>query len=176
MTEPDSERADTADPQTRTARVRTDAAPTRPWWKRRAGVAAAFVGLAAIGLCWFGVNVLMSHPARHTPPQSPRTMAQVAGLPPGAASCPRIDTDIEERFNAGARGTPMTSCAFVEQVRKQYSEQNSPSAQQDQLSVFSPATSQWYDLVCLSSGDYVTCTGGAAAVVYLYHSSRPGSS
>lgn len=170
MTEPESGGADTADPQTQTTPARIDAPPKRPWWKRPAGTAAATIVIAVIAVGgYFGVNALLPHPSRPTASPSPsRTIPQVAGLPPGAATCTPIDTDVPGPFNAGARGTPATSCEFVEQVRKEYSAQSSPSSEPVYLHVVSPATSKWYDLACFSSGDYVTCTGGAAAVVYLY--------
>ncbi len=43
---------------------------------------------------------------------------QVPGLPPGATQCDRVLPEEVNPFNAGARGTPMTSCPFVEQVRR----------------------------------------------------------
>lgn len=173
MTEPESGDADTADPPTQATPARIGAPRKRPWWKRPTGAAAATIVVAVIAVGgFFGVKALLPQPSRPTTAQSaPRTIKQVAGLPPGAAQCPRIETDVPGPFNAGARGTPTTSCAFVEQVRKQYSAQGSPVSRPVQLSIFSPATSKWYDLVCLSLGDYVTCTGGAAAVIYLYKGS-----
>jgi hypothetical protein len=174
VTEPESGGADTAYPQTQTTLTRTDAPPKRPWWKRPAGAAAATIVVAVIAVGgYFGVDVLLQHPARQPASQSaPRITPQVAGLPPGAASCPRIGTDIGGRFNASAIGTPATSCPFAEEARKQYVAQSSPSSGPFHLRVVSPATSKWYDLACLSSRDYVTCTGGAAAVIYLYHRSE----
>ena len=156
MTEPASGGADAADP--------------RPWWKKPAGAAAAATVLAVVAVGgYFGVNALLPQPSPQTT-SPPRTIEQVAVLPPGAEPCHHIDTNLPGPFNAGARGTPTTSCAFVEQVRKQYAEQqSSPTSGPVQLRVVSPATFKWYDLACLSSGQYVTCTGGAAAVVYLYH-------
>lgn len=171
MTEPESDGADTADPQTQTTPARIDAPPKRPWWKRPAGAAAAtiVVAVSAVG-GYFGVTALLPHSSRQTTSQS--TIPTVAGLPPGATPCTRIDTDVPGPFNASARGTPMTSCAFAEQVRKQYGAPGSSSSGPDQLRVFSPQTSKWYHLACLSSDRYVTCTGGAAAVIYLYTAGR----
>ncbi|MGH3562518.1 MAG: hypothetical protein ACRDTN_12145 [Mycobacterium sp.] len=167
VTEPESGESDTADPPTQTTLARNDAPAKRPWWKKPAGAATATIVLTVIAVGgYFTVNAFLTHTSQQTTSQS--TIPTVAGLPPGAAPCPPIDTAVPGRFNAGARGTPMTSCDFVEQVRKEYLAQGSPSSGPAQLRVFSPATSQWYDLACLSSGDYVTCTGGAAAVVYLY--------
>jgi hypothetical protein len=171
VTEPESGGADTADPQTQTTLTRTDAPPKRPWWKRPAGAAAATIVVAVIAVGgYFGVNALLPHSSRQTASQSmPSATEQLpAYLPQGSGLCDQIYPDVPGRFNASARGTPTTSCAFVEQVRKQYSAQGSPVSGPVQLSIFSPATSKWYDLVCLSLGDYVTCSGGAAAVIYLY--------
>jgi hypothetical protein len=174
VTKPDSGGADTADPQTQTISARIDAPPTRPWWKRPAGAAAATIVLVVItGGGYFSVNALLLHPSRQTTPQSrPNTFTQVPGLPPGAVVCDRIYPDVPGRFNASARGTPATSCPFAEEARNEYAAQSSPSSGPVHLRVVSPATFKWYDLACLSSRDYVTCTGGAAAVIYLYHRSE----
>ena len=72
-------------------------------------------------------------------------------------------------FNAGAQGTPMTSCPFVEQVRRAYDRRNAPLSQPQQMRVPSPATGDWYDLVCAPTGKFVTCMGGVGAVIYLYN-------
>ena len=93
-------------------------------------------------------------------------MPQVAGLPPGAAKCDPVYRDLPGPFNAGARGTPMTSCFFVEQVRRAY-----VMSPMSQLRVVSPTTRKPYDLQCTpaENEDYVTCTGGQDAIIYLYH-------
>jgi hypothetical protein len=90
-------------------------------------------------------------------------------LPPGAASCPQIYGEITAPFNAGAAGTPLTSCVFVEQVRwTAYADHLSTSPPPTQLRVVSPITRKQYEMQCISAGRYVTCTGGEDAVVYLY--------
>jgi hypothetical protein len=92
---------------------------------------------------------------------------QVKNLPPGATACPQLFRLGQAQYQRGASGTPMTSCAFVEQVRFAYSKQpRTPGPQQ--IRVVSPKTGQWYDLVCTPTGAYVTCTGGVVAVIYLY--------
>lgn len=92
-------------------------------------------------------------------------------LPPGAAPCPRIYPEIVEPFNAAARGTPLTSCPFVEQVRlTAQAESFSFSSPSTQLKVFSPTSRKWYAMQCTSVESYATCTGGQDAVVYLYNS------
>ncbi len=171
----DLERAgtDTADPSTQTPRPQNDPSPKRPWWKTKVGAAAVAAVLAAIGVSgYLGVRAVLAHPSSRTSSSTP-SIDQVGGLPPGAAPCPRIQTDVQVPFNAGARGTPATSCGFVEQVRKEYSAHSTPTSGPIELSVISPATYKWYKLACFNSGSYVTCTGGAAAVIYLYN--RPGS-
>jgi hypothetical protein len=146
--------------------------PTRPWWKTPAGAAAATLTITAVAVGgYFGVDALL-HPSRQktTPPQTFHATERVPEfLPPGAAPCPRIGVDARDRLNKGARGTPTTSCPFVEQVRRVYSAQGPDPSAPVQLRVVSPATFKWYDVACLSSPEYVTCTGGAAAVIYLYH-------
>lgn len=106
--------------------------------------------------------------------QTPLSLPQVGNpLPPGAGSCHLIYTEITTPFNAGARGTPLTSCPFVEQVRRTaYTEHLSASSPPTQLRVVSPTTRKQYEMQCTSAGSYVTCIGGEDAVVYLY-TSRP---
>ena len=97
-------------------------------------------------------------------------LPQVGDLPPGAASCHRIYTEITVPFNAGAR-TPLTSCPFVEQVRRTaHTAHLSTSSPPTQLRVVSPTTRKSYEMQCTSAGSYVTCTGGEDAIVYLYTS------
>jgi hypothetical protein len=104
--------------------------------------------------------------------QKTASLPQVGNpLPPGAASCHPIYTEITAPFNAGARGTPLTSCAFVEQVRRTaHTEHLSASSLPTQLRVVSPTTRKQYEMQCTSAGSYVTCTGGEDAIVYLYTS------
>jgi hypothetical protein len=161
---------ETADPSPQTP-AEIDGPPERPWWRNRVVVAAAAAVVAGVGVAgYFGVNAVRPHPP--SPTNAPPTSGigvPVPGLPKGAMACDRIQTDVRFPFNAGARGTPATSCAFVEQVRKEYSAHSTPTSGPDQLSAISPATSRSYHLACLSTGTYVTCTGGAAAVIYLYN-------
>lgn len=146
----------------------------QPWWKRPIGRVGAVLVLAAIAVGgYFGVDALLSHPSPNTSLSTAAGPDQVPGLPPGAAACKRVQTDVQKPFNSGARGTPATSCGFVEQVRKEYAIHSTPSSGPSELDVVSPATFRWYRVACFNSGDYVTCTGGAAAVVYLYN--KPGA-
>jgi hypothetical protein len=103
-------------------------------------------------------------------PQVAPSLRQVGDpLPPGAASCPQIYPEITAPFNAGAAGTPLTSCVFVEQVRwTAKADHLSTSSPPTRLSAVSPITRKQYDMQCISAGRYVTCTGGEDAVVYLY--------
>ncbi len=96
-------------------------------------------------------------------------LEQVGGLPPGATACPRVYSYLLTPYNQGAKGTPATSCGFVEQVRLTYAKQPR-AAGSVQMRVASPTTYKWYDLVCDPTGNYVTCTGGVGAVIYLYNS------
>ncbi len=109
----------------------------------------------------------LTRPAAQTVP----SLAQVGlPLPPGAATCRVIYPEIKEPFNAAAKGTPLTSCPFAEQVRRtaqaEHFSARSPSAQ---LKVVSPVSRKWYEMQCTSAGSYATCTGGEDAVVYLYN-------
>ena len=97
-------------------------------------------------------------------------LEQVPGLPAGATDCPPVYPNLLAPFNRGARGTPATSCGFVEQARMMYDKQT-PSSGSRQMRVASPATYKWYDVVCVPTGPYITCTGAVAAVIYLYNHS-----
>ncbi|ORW59273.1 hypothetical protein AWC20_10020 [Mycobacterium parmense] len=150
--------------------------PTR---RRRSASRAALLAvlLAMIGaggfLRW---QIVTQHPSAPTTAPSALSADEPVPpglLPPGALGCKRIQTDVRVPFNAGARGTPTTSCAFVEQVRKEYSVKSTPTSGPAELQTVSPATFKWYKLACFSSGTFATCTGGAAAVVYLYN--RPAN-
>jgi hypothetical protein len=107
-------------------------------------------------------------------PQVAPSLRQVGDpLPPGAASCRLIYPEITAPFNAGARGTPLTSCAFVEQVRWTASADHlSTSSPPTQLRAVSPISRKPYEMQCVSAGSYLTCTGGEDAVVYLYSARR----
>jgi hypothetical protein len=121
-----------------------------------------------------GLNVLVvASAAFFVAVQSPHvasTLEQVGDpLPPGAAKCHRIYKKVTAPFNDGARGTPITSCNFVEQVRwAAHVENLSTSSPPTQLWAFSPTTRKPYEMQCVSAGSYLTCTGGEDAVVYLY--------
>jgi hypothetical protein len=121
-----------------------------------------------------GLNVLLIASAAlfvvMRSPQVAPSLRQVGDpLPPGAASCHQIYPEITAPFNAGARGTPLTSCALVEQVRWTASADHlSASSEPTQLLVVSPITRKQYEMQCISAGRYLTCTGGEDAVVYLY--------
>lgn len=155
----------TSEPFAQTPPADIDAAPKRRWRISRLGMAVGVVVVAAIGVGgYFGIDALSTDPPK--PTASPN---HVRGLPRGASECTPIKTEVVVPFDAGARGSPATSCAFVEQVRKEYSRQSTPTSGPTQLKVVSPATAKWYYLACLNSGTYVTCTGGAAAVIYLYN-------
>lgn len=174
MTEPERRAPDhaapaasTPDPPTQTAPTRSDAPGRRPWWQTPVARPATAALLALIGV---GGYLAINAPRPHTPPPSTsRVLTQVTFLPRGAVPCPQAYKDDHVPFNAGARGTSTTSCPFVEQVRKEYTTRNPVPSSTVQMSVISPATKTWYDVSCVTTGNYVTCAGGAAAVIYLYH-------
>lgn len=104
-----------------------------------------------------------------TPPPTPTViLTQVPGLPP-SATCPVVYKDVATPFSAGARGTPMTSCPFVEQVRRAYSLQNPKGTGTQTVRAVSPTTHKEYGMICTAQGAYATCVGGQGAIVYLYH-------
>ena len=125
-------------------------------WAR--GALAVLNALVAISAALF---VVMRSP--HVAP----SLRQVGDpLPPGAAPCRPIYTEITAPFNAGARGTPLTSCAFVEQVRWTASADHlSTSSSPTQLRAVSPITRKRYEMQCISVPSYVTCTSGEDAIV-----------
>jgi hypothetical protein len=110
--------------------------------------------------------LLVAKSSTHVAP----SLAQVGDpLPPGAAKCHQIYSGITAPFDTGARGTPLTSCPFVEQVRWAASADHlSTSSPPTQLRAVSPTTRKPYEMQCISAGSYLTCTGGEDAVVYLY--------
>jgi hypothetical protein len=132
------------------------------------GLGVLFVLVAAAA----GV-LLLTRAAAAPPPAealapAPVRLEQVHGLPAGATDCPPVYSHLLVPFNRGAKGTPATSCGFVEQARMAYAKQP-PATGARQMRVPSPATYKWYDLVCTPTGSYVTCTGGAAAIMYFYN-------
>jgi hypothetical protein len=125
-----------------------------------AGLNVAVIASAAVFLATWSPHVV------------PPALAQVGHpLPPGAASCRKVYPEITAPFDSGARGTPVTSCALVEQVRwTAKAEHLSTSPEPTKLLVVSPITRKQYEMQCISAQSYLTCTGGEDAVVYLYSS------
>jgi hypothetical protein len=109
-------------------------------------------------------------PAAETPSPVATDIPRVDGLPSGAVACPQLYSDPAAPYHLGARGTPQTSCGFVEQVRREYTSRRAaqPGDGPVQLRAVSPATGKWYDLVCMPTGSSVTCSGGVSALIYLY--------
>ncbi len=138
------------------------------WTSRRPWARGLLALINAVLLVSGALVVVAPSPGKAT------TLAQVGDpLPAGAAACPVIYPEITAPFNAGARGTPLTSCPFVEQVRRTaYTDHISPSSPPTQLRVVSPTTRSAYEMQCISVKSYVTCIGGEDAVVYLYTARR----
>ena len=142
-------------------------------WKSPAAAATVAITVAVLVVGgYYGVKNATSATTKAQPPAAPVAAAQVPDLPLGAMACKKLYNDIQIPFDAGARGTPTTSCPFVEQVRRTYSQLSATAAPTEQLHAISPATERWYDLACIPTSNYVTCTGGAAAVIYLYNTQR----
>lgn len=169
MTDLEPAEPDTDDASPQTQQVEIDGPPKRPWWRSRVGAVAGAAVVVVIGLVgYFAINAVLAHRSSSaTAPSASDVGAPVPGLPPGASDCNTIRTDVGP-FNAGARGTPATTCEFVEQVSMAYSK-HALTPGPDLLTVLSPATSKQYHLVCLRMSGYATCAGGAAAVIYLYN-------
>ena len=130
------------------------------------GVAVAVIVLAVV--LW-----PRQKPAPQVASSPPTDITPVPTLPPGAMQCRVVYPEVTTPFNAGARGTPMTSCGFVEQVRRAYAEQAKISSRVSQLSVISPSTRMEYNLACFDIdhdvNPFATCTGGQGAIIYLYN-------
>jgi hypothetical protein len=137
---------------------------------RRTWARGLLVGLNVLVIASAAVCLVIDMRAPHAASSLP----QVGNpLPPGAAPCSKIYTEITAPFDSGARGTPLTSCPFVEQVRWTASADHlSTSSPPTQLRAVSPTTRKPYEMQCISAGSYLTCTGGEDAVVYLYSARR----
>ena len=138
---------------------------------RTSRVARLLIGALLVELIALALIVMPRHApvATQIAEPAPVSVSQISGLPPGATVCPAVYPDVVAPFNAGARGTPTTSCPFVEQVRRAYSQRPAPLSRAQQIRVASPATGKWYDLVCTPTTTFVTCSGGVVAVIYLYN-------
>jgi hypothetical protein len=139
----------------------------RAWVRRALGAVNVLTLTTGIVLA-----VTTRPPAAAVSPANPTApvagLTQVPGLPP-SATCPVVYTDITKPFNAGSRGTPMTSCPFVEQVRRAYAIQNPSGIGTQPIRAVSPTTHKLYDMLCTAVDGYATCVGGQGAIVYLYH-------
>jgi hypothetical protein len=139
-------------------------------WLRIGLAAADLAALVAAGAVLLGGASHEGSAAAASPvPRIP--VIPVPGLPASAAFCEATYKDVTKPYNAGARGTPMTSCPFVEQVRRAYDTDLRPGT--SQLPVVSPATGKRYTLACMPTGSYATCTGAVGAVIYLYNRPPP---
>ena len=88
-------------------------------WKRPAAAATVAITVAVLVVGgYYGVKNATSATTKVQPPAAPVAAAQVPDLPLGAMACKKLYNDIQIPFDAGARGTPTTSCPFVEQVRR----------------------------------------------------------
>jgi hypothetical protein len=136
------------------------------------GLGVVFVLVAAAAGVLLLTRADAAPPGAGAPPPADKHLKQVPGLPAGATDCTPVYRDLLTPYARGARGTPETSCGFVEQVRMAYAKQP-PATGARQMRVPSPTTYKWYDLVCTPTPtptkSYVTCTGGAAAIMYLYN-------
>jgi hypothetical protein len=136
------------------------------------GLGVVFILVAAAAGVLLLTRVDAAPPPAEALAPAPVRLEQVHGLPPGATDCPPVYSHLLTPYARGARGTPQTSCGFVEQVRMAYAKQP-PATGARQMRVPSPTTYKWYDLVCTPTPtpikSYVTCSGGAAAIMYLYN-------
>ncbi|MET7767717.1 protein kinase [Nocardia sp. NPDC005366] len=90
-------------------------------------------------------------------------------LPDGANTCPQTKPRVG-RLSASATGSRVTSCPFAEAVREVYGESAGDAVEGDHRTVtaVSPVNEREYTMDCTVGPDYVTCTGGENAIVYLF--------
>jgi hypothetical protein len=136
------------------------------------GLGVVFILVAAAAGVLLLTRADAAPPVAGAPAPPDAQLTHPRELPAGATECTPVYRHLLTPYARGARGTPQTSCGFVEQVRMAYAKQP-PATGARQMRVPSPTTYKWYDLVCTPTptptGSYVTCTGGAAAIMYLYN-------
>ncbi|WP_405177537.1 protein kinase domain-containing protein [Nocardia sp. NBC_01377] len=90
-------------------------------------------------------------------------------LPDDAQACARSKPKVG-RYSASATGSRVTSCPFAEAVREAYGWAAGDAEAGDEHSVTatSPVSQREYTMDCTAGIDFVTCTGGDNAIVYLY--------
>ncbi|MCX4093937.1 hypothetical protein [Nocardia sp. alder85J] len=92
-----------------------------------------------------------------------------SSLPSSATACSSSSSSgTQGKYTKTATGSTATTCAFAEAVRKAYAQAASGSSAPSSVVATSPVTGRSYTMSCTSSGQYVTCTGGENAVVYVY--------
>ncbi|MEV0293087.1 protein kinase [Nocardia sp. NPDC050710] len=132
----------------------------RYWFGALLVVAIALAGL-------IGWQVRSGSPGGDpTPPNIPATSV---ALPDGAQRCAQTEQPIG-RFTASAAGTSVTSCPFAEALRTAYAESAADAGVGDQRTVTatSPINGREYSMHCTAGAEFVTCTGGVNAIVYIY--------
>ncbi|WP_408637451.1 serine/threonine-protein kinase [Nocardia aurea] len=90
-------------------------------------------------------------------------------LPEDAQACAQSKPKVG-RYSASATGSRVTSCPFAEAVREAYGWAAGDAEAGDERSVTatSPVSQREYTMDCTAGIDFVTCTGGDNAIVYLY--------
>ncbi|WP_434090400.1 protein kinase domain-containing protein [Nocardia beijingensis] len=112
-------------------------------------------------------------PSRTSAPSATSTSTKPSQvtLPAGAKACGQGQA-ATGAFTQSATGTPVTSCAFAEEVRRAYAAlgqaQNATRDVPRSVVATSPVTGRTYTMNCLPEGQLVTCSGGENAVVYVY--------
>ncbi|MFI2279693.1 serine/threonine-protein kinase [Nocardia beijingensis] len=112
-------------------------------------------------------------PSRTSAPSATSTSTKPSQvtLPAGAKACGQGQA-ATGAFTQSATGTPVTSCAFAEEVRRAYAAlgqaQNATRDAPRTVVATSPVTGRTYTMNCLPEGQLVTCSGGENAVVYVY--------
>ncbi|MGD7001875.1 hypothetical protein [Corynebacterium halotolerans] len=150
-------------------------------------VAAALLCVAVAGLGWyqnwFGLRSLgdggADTTASVTTPASDPAEEEVPAdaerpefpvLPGGAVAANESARDAAPAgdFNNVYVGTTVTSEPFAREVREAYARQFLDTGSFDaSLRVTSPVTGETYTMNCHDNGEFVTCSGGNNAVVYI---------
>ena len=141
-------------------------------------IAVAVIGLGAL-LLWFITSgnsddesgedtaiavSTVTETARSTTEQT--VTREQSGPPAGATPCPTVYGPAGT-LSGSAIGTPVTSCAFAEEVRRAYGPIDA-SGQLRMIAATSPVTGVTYSMACTPAGNTVTCVGGENAVVHLF--------
>ncbi len=149
------------------AAVARSAQPAPPARGRTPRLLLLFVAVLAIAAAVAGVVGWHARGGGDAPAQDLPT--STVRLPDDAQACAQSKPKVG-RYSASATGSRVTSCPFAEAVREAYGWAAGDAQAGDEHSVTatSPVSQREYTMDCTAGIDFVTCTGGDNAIVYLY--------